>query len=519
VRRFSRLVLTLIGLTLIAGSLPSAVRAESNVMLIPASGPSGTRAALLGRNFGKRDRVFVSVGGRVVARTRTGRRGAFRTSFTVPQRRPGRFRVISRSKGRRIVNLFRVSSSASIAPAGEISSRSGRRIRWTPSGGAVGIVVELRGTRFPAGRRLRIRFGGRNIGRAQTDRNGRFSARLTAPTLSGGRHLVRVKLRSRALSFFFRIASAPADARGISPDPAQRGAPGGGSGPAAGMSPGTAPSSGLDPVIYAAGDIACAPGSAQTSTKCHELKTSDIIVNGGASRALALGDLQYDSASLSNLRASYDRSWGRVKSITRPALGNHEGSGTGYFDYFNGSGVNNGPAGERGKGYYSFDVGNWHLIALNSNCSRVSCSAGSTQERWLRADLAANPRTCTLAYWHHPRFSSGHDGDGTFMQSVWKALYDANADVVLVGHSHNYERFAPMDANGSLDRAGGMREFVVGTGGAFFTGVSGARPNSEVRQNTTYGVLKLVLHPTSYDWQFVPEAGKTFSDTGSQACH
>jgi hypothetical protein len=249
------------------------------------------------------------------------------------------------------------------------------------------------------------------------------------------------------------------------------------------------------------------------------MNTSDIIVRDGASRVLALGDLQYNSASLSNLRNSYQRSWGRFKSITSPAIGNHEGSGSGYFDYFNGTGVSDGLAGPRGKGYYSYDLAGWHLIALNSNCSRVACNAGSAQERWLRADLAAHPNTCSLAYWHHPRFSSGHDGDGTFMQDIWRALYDAGADVALVGHSHNYERFAPMNASGGLDRARGIREFVVGTGGAFFTGVSSARPNSEVRQNNTYGVLKMRLRPTSYEWQFVPEVGRTFTDSGSQACH
>jgi Calcineurin-like phosphoesterase len=274
-----------------------------------------------------------------------------------------------------------------------------------------------------------------------------------------------------------------------------------------------------DPVIYAAGDIACEPGSPTTSTRCHERKTSDIILNGGATTALPLGDLQYNSASLSNLRASYDKTWGRVKSITRPVLGNHESSGNGYFDYFNGVGASNGPAGPRGKGYYSYNVGAWHLIALNSNCARVPCNAGSEQEKWLRADLAANPRACTLAYWHHPRFSSGHDGSNLFMQDIWKALHAANADVVLVGHSHNYERFAPMNANGGLDAARGIREFVVGTGGAFFTGLSTPKPNSQVRQNTTYGVLKLTLHPASYDWRFVPEAGKTATDSGTQACH
>jgi chitodextrinase len=274
-----------------------------------------------------------------------------------------------------------------------------------------------------------------------------------------------------------------------------------------------------DPVVYAAGDIACAPGDQGSTTTCHERQTSDIVLNGGASRALALGDLQYDSASLSNLQNSYDHTWGRFKSITSPSLGNHEGSGSGYFDYFYGSGVNTGPYGTRGKGFYSFDIGAWHLIALNSNCSRVPCAVGSEQEGWLRADLAAHPNACTLAFWHHPRFSSGHDGDGTFVQPLWQALYDANADLALVGHSHDYERFAPQNASGALDRTRGIRQFVVGTGGAFFTGMSSAKPNSEVRQNNTFGVLKLTLHATSYDWQFVPEAGKTFTDAGSEACH
>jgi len=272
-----------------------------------------------------------------------------------------------------------------------------------------------------------------------------------------------------------------------------------------------------DPVIAAAGDIACA-SSTVGSTTCHQKATSDLLVNAGLANVLVLGDNQYDSGSLSAYNSYYDPTWGRVKSITRPVLGNHENSGSGYFDYFNGVGKSTGPAGERGKGYYSYDVGAWHLIALNSNCDRVACGAGSAQEQWLRADLAAHPNSCTLAYFHHARFSSGHDGDNLFMQPIWQALYEAKADIVLSGHSHNYERLAPMDANGNLDRTNGIRQFVIGTGGAFFTGVSTARPNSEVRQNKTFGVLKLTLHPTSYDWKFVPEAGKTFTDSGSEAC-
>jgi calcineurin-like phosphoesterase family protein len=237
---------------------------------------------------------------------------------------------------------------------------------------------------------------------------------------------------------------------------------------------------------------------------------------------LALGDLQYNGASLSNFKTVYDPTWGRVKSISHPALGNHEygtsGAG-GYFDYWNGSGVTTGVAGSRGKGWYSFDVGSWHIVALNSNCSRVSCTAGSAQETWLRSDLAAHPAACTLAFWHHPRWSSGHDGDGTFMQPLWQDLYDAGAELALVGHSHDYERFAPQDASGGKSTLTGIREFVVGTGGAFFTGLGTAKPNSEVRQNNTYGVLKLTLGAAGYDWRFVAESGKLFSDSGSGACH
>jgi acid phosphatase type 7 len=281
-----------------------------------------------------------------------------------------------------------------------------------------------------------------------------------------------------------------------------------------------------DPVIAAAGDIACDPtdpgfnGGSGTATRCRQRATSNLLVGAGLAAVLPLGDVQYNSAALEEFAASYNPSWGRVKSISRPILGNHESHVNDYFDYFNGAGAANGRAGPRGRGYYSFDVGSWHLIALNSNCTKVPCSAGSQQERWLRADLAAHPAKCTLAYWHHARYSSGHDGNNTFVQPFWNALQDAGADVVLNAHSHNYERFAPMNRNGGLDGAHGIREFVVGTGGAFFTGgISTGEPNSQVRQNTSFGVLKLTLHPFSYDWRFQPIAGSGFTDSGSALCH
>jgi acid phosphatase type 7 len=280
-----------------------------------------------------------------------------------------------------------------------------------------------------------------------------------------------------------------------------------------------------DPVIAAAGDIACDPadpgynGGNGTSTRCRQRATSDLLVGAGLAAVLPLGDIQYDSPSAANLAAVYNPTWGRVKSISRPVVGNHEGAGNAYFDYFNGTGAADGPAGPRGRGYYSYDIGSWHLIALNSNCTRVSCGAGSIQERWLRADLAAHPASCTLAYWHHPRYSSGHDGSHVTLHPLWKALHEAGVEVLLTAHSHNYERFAPRDGDGKTSPIG-IRQFVVGTGGGFMTGLGSSRmPGSEAAQNHTFGVLKLTLHPLSYSWQFVPIAGETWSDSGSGQCH
>jgi hypothetical protein len=285
---------------------------------------------------------------------------------------------------------------------------------------------------------------------------------------------------------------------------------------------------GNDPVIAAAGDIACDPGDASfnggagTPSACRQLATSALLTDGTLDRVLTLGDNQYETGTLSAYRGSYDLSWGAVKSITRPAVGNHEygtAGAAGHFDYFNGVGVADGPAGDRTKGYYSFDVGTWHVIAVNSNCSSIGgCGVSSVQEQWLRSDLAAHPSSCTLAYWHHPRFSSGSHGNSAEMAPIWQALYDANADVVLVGHDHNYERFGPQDAAGTADAARGLREFVVGTGGKTHYATGTPKPNSEVRNSDTFGVLKLTLHPSGYDWRFQPAVG-SFSDLGSASCH
>jgi hypothetical protein len=232
----------------------------------------------------------------------------------------------------------------------------------------------------------------------------------------------------------------------------------------------------------------------------------------------ALGDLAYETGSAAEFAACYQPSWGAFKNRTRPAPGNHEyeadPAAAGYFGYWGAR------AGAPGQGWYSYDLGAWHVIALNSDCSFVGgCFAGSPQETWLRADLAAHTNACTLAYWHHPRFSGGQVTSETDMQPFWQDLYDANADLVLSGHAHNYQRFAPQTAAGVYDPTRGITEFVVGTGGNPNLHPVAAIANTAVMNSNTWGVLRLTLEPTGYDWQFLPVAGGGFTDSGSFPCH
>jgi hypothetical protein len=230
-----------------------------------------------------------------------------------------------------------------------------------------------------------------------------------------------------------------------------------------------------------------------------------------------LGDNVYPDGSAAQFRDCYDPSWGRHKERTRPSAGNHDyhtRGAAGYLSYFGAA------AGEPGKGYYSYDLEAWHVIVLNSECAQVGgCGVDSAQGQWLQADLAANPSTCTLAYWHKPLFSSdAHHGTTPEMGDFWSLLYAAGADVVVNGHSHVYERFGPQDPAGAADSERGIRQFVVGTGGGMLYTFASPLPNSEVRENHTYGVLKLSLYPTRYEWEFIPIAGQTFTDTGSAPC-
>ena len=256
-------------------------------------------------------------------------------------------------------------------------------------------------------------------------------------------------------------------------------------------------------VLVGAGDIADCDASATAA-----------LLDNIPGTVFTAGDNAYPNGSSADYTQCYDPSWGRHKVRTRPSPGNHDHNTSGAAGYFGYFGAQAGPA---GLGYYSYDVGAWHIISLDSN---IDMSAGSAQETWLRADLAASTKRCTIAYWHHPRFSSGtsHGSTGS-TQPLWQALYDFGAEIVISGHDHEYERFAPQTADGTADAARGIREFVVGTGGAGLYSLGTPLPNSEVGNDNSHGVLKLTLSDGSYTWEFIPVAGDSFRDSGSGTCH
>lgn len=267
-----------------------------------------------------------------------------------------------------------------------------------------------------------------------------------------------------------------------------------------------------DPVVIAAGDIASCSGQKDEATARLLDKVPGTVIT--------LGDHAYPDGTLAQMQNCYGSNWGIHKTRTRPAVGNHEyhtAGAAGYFTYFgNAASPLQSGCKSHCKGYYSYNLGAWHIVVLNSS---INHAAGSPQEKWLRNDLAQKRKvSCVLAYWHHPRFSSGEHSNTSHVAPLWRALYDYGADVVLNGHDHLYERFAPQNALGKLDSAHGIRQFIVGTGGASLYAYSSIKPNSQVRNNRTWGVLKLTLHPGGYDWKFLPVSGQTFTDSGSARC-
>jgi hypothetical protein len=299
--------------------------------------------------------------------------------------------------------------------------------------------------------------------------------------------------------------------------------------------------------LAAAGDIACTPGEtgvppdgeANGPDNCQQGNTALLVESLHPDGVAIPGDIQYQYGKLSEFLGSFAPTWGAFKDIIYPAPGNHEWydqpNGQGYFDYFDGVFADDGRAGPRGKGYYSVDLTpRWHLITLNSNCTNdnplinapVPCGQGSAQELWLRHDLATHRGMCIIAQWHHPYFTSGPNGPGPNDRatvSFWKDLYAAGATLVFNGHDHGYERFAPQSDAGVADPRHGVREFVLGTGGkSLFGNATESAPNSQVYNDTAFGVTLFTLRPDSYSWQFYPEqvpGNPDFVDSGSGRCN
>ncbi|MDQ1306337.1 MAG: hypothetical protein QG671_2169 [Actinomycetota bacterium] len=315
----------------------------------------------------------------------------------------------------------------------------------------------------------------------------------------------------------------------------------------ASRSPGQTPAT---VTIAAVGDIACAPDDSDFNDgrgdgdHCRQAATAEAAASLSPDAVLTLGDNQYQDGRLDAFRASFAQSWGRFLNATDPATnrlwpvpGNHEyGNGDaefakapGYWAYFNGgteeSPNPSGVAGRSYQGWYSRSIGSWHVIALNSECNSdtgVECGQGSPQYEWLRQDLAANESKCTLAFWHRPLFTNGKHSGSSAVRPLWELLEKAGAEVVLNGHNHSYERFPPLTSDGS-ENPNGVREFVVGMGGKSLYSVSeGGNPQSEARNDDTFGVLKLQLASAGYSWQYIPatfDGNGTFTDAGSDACH
>ena len=286
-----------------------------------------------------------------------------------------------------------------------------------------------------------------------------------------------------------------------------------------------------DPVLAVGGDIACEPGASVTSSRCQQAATGAVVTAIDPDYVLPLGDTQYENGTAAEYAGSYDKTvWGAERGISRPAAGNHEYRTAGATPYYNYFGAN---AGDPVKGYYSWDIGGpgnaftWHMIALNSECGQLGggsitqgCGAGSSQEQWLKADLAANRDVCTIAYWHRPRFSSSTTTpSSTSYVAFWNDLYNAGADIVLNGHAHDYERFDPQTSSGAADPAKGLRQFVVGSGGKGFHSMGQPIANSVTSNGSDFGVLKLTLHASSYDWQFMAADGYDYQDSGTASCH
>jgi acid phosphatase type 7 len=469
---------------LVAGVLTDSARAAT-VTLTPAALRPGGTVHVNGSGFARRARATVQLGA-ATQRAVTDSQGRVSAVLAVAASAPaGPRRVVVRVGPLRVATRASVSRNA--GPATALAALSGgERLVLEPTRAPAGTPIRLRGSGFRDSGPVEVRFGAVQLGIARPAR-GSFTFRAAVPDAAVGVGRLTAQWDRGRVDVPFAVSAG--DAAPV--------------------------------VVGAAGDIACPPnarsfnGGAGTRTRCAQGATARVLAAASPAAVLPLGDTQYGDATLEAYAESYTPSWGRFDLIAHPVPGDEEYEVPGAPEYYKYFGA---VAGEAGAGYYSFDVGAWHLIALNSECDAVACGAGSAQEAWLRADLATSSR-CTLAYWHRPRFTSGVGSQATETDAFWRDLYAAGADVVLGGHHHQYERFAPQTPDRKPDPAAGIRQFVAGTGGESLDRFQDdVRPNSEARIAGVFGVLLLTLRADRYDWRFVSVSGAVL-DAGSAPCH
>jgi hypothetical protein len=448
------------------------------VQLLPASGTAGSHATLVASELPPQSEVELRVGNGSVKRLRANSAGVVTTRELIPRRARGRVPVsVKDARGDAALLHYDVRSRWAQAASFASADWRGRvaDIAANLSRGRLVVAVDVRGL-LPE-ERVSARFGGRRVARAIAGPRGRATLHAVLPQEATGRQLV---VKGRRLRLASTLPTPPATA-------------------------------------VVAADIACKAPYETYEDRCEHAEVAELADSLNPDVIVLPGDVTQGNGTLSEFRRSFDLSWGQLEIPLRPTPGNHEyrvPGAAGYFDYFE---MQSG--GWRPPPWYAFNVGDWRFFALNSNCEegRVDCGPDSEQEQWLRANLEAEPSRCTVAFWHHPRYSSGFHGSDPRTASIWRTLDQAGAELVLTGHDHHYERFALQDENGQPSD-GGMREFVVGTGGNAMSVVREPRaPHTRYAQNREFGVLRLGLYGDVYTWRFIGLNGKTM-DRGVGGC-
>jgi hypothetical protein len=454
--------------------IAAAPAAAAPVALTPASGEAGAPTTLLARKLPPGSEVELRIGGGRVKELRADAHGKLATTQRIPTAGGRRVRVaLQNARGEHVVLHYRVGSRWSGESAASGADWRGRVMRVSADlqRGKLVVIAELRG--LTAGAALEATYAGRRVAEGAAGPTGHGTLRLVLPQEAAGR---RLEVRAGDAQLAADLPVPPA-------------------------------------TVVATGDIACRAPYETDAQHCRHPETAWLTDQLDPDVIALAGDVQYESGSLDEFHGSFDLTWGRLDIPLRPVPGNHEyrtPGATGFYDYFAEQ------SGWRPPPWYAYDVGPWRLLALNSNCEsgRADCVE---ENEWLRANLVAEPHRCTLAYWHHPRYSSGFHGSDPRTTALWQTLDAADAELVISGHDHDYERFAPQDAQGQHDEIG-MRQFVVGTGGEEPSVIHDPRaPHSEYSQNREFGVLVLRLYADAYSWRFVGLSGRTL-DRGNGSC-